>query len=69
MDSANAYIYGAGNTPSEQVNLSTGAITYLVADSLGSVRGALNSSGSLTGTTSYTPGAGRRRMEDASGMP
>jgi RHS repeat-associated protein len=54
MDSANAYIY-AGNqyTPAEQVNLSTGAITYLITDSLGSVRGTVNGSGTLTGTTSY----------------
>jgi trimeric autotransporter adhesin len=53
MDSTSAYIYGDGNTPSEQVNLSTGALTYLVTDRLGSVRGTVNSSGALTGTTSY----------------
>jgi RHS repeat-associated protein len=53
MDSGNAYIYCDGLAPTEQVNLSTGAITYLVADSLGSVRGAVNSSGTLTGTTAY----------------
>jgi len=53
MDSGNAYVYTTGNTPAEQVNLTTGAITYLIADSLGSVRGALNSAGNLTGTTSY----------------
>jgi len=53
MDSANAYIYGCTGTPAEQVNLATGAITYLVTDSLGSVRGTLSNSGSLTGTTSY----------------
>jgi RHS repeat-associated protein len=53
MDSANAYIYGSGAAPAEQVNLATGAITYLVADSLGSVRGTVSASGSLTGTTSY----------------
>jgi len=53
MDSTNAYIYGTGNTPVEQVNLSTGTITYLVTDSLGSVRGIVNSSGALTSTTSY----------------
>jgi RHS repeat-associated protein len=35
------------------VNLSTGAATYLVSDSLGSVRGTVNGSGSLTGSTSY----------------
>ncbi len=53
MDSDNAYIYATGSAPAEQVNLTTGAITYLVADSLGSVRGTVNSSGSLTATTSY----------------
>ena len=53
MDSNNAYIYADGRAPAEQVNLSTGAITYLVTDRLGSVRGAVNSSGMLTGTTSY----------------
>jgi RHS repeat-associated protein len=53
MDSTSAYIYAEGLAPAEQVNLTTGVITYLVADSLGSVRGAVNSSGSLTGTTSY----------------
>lgn len=53
MDSTSAYIYGDGLAPVEQVNLSTGVITYLVHDSLGSVRGAVASSGSLIGTTSY----------------
>jgi RHS repeat-associated protein len=52
-DSANAYIYAGGIAPAEQVNLATGAITYLVTDSLGSVRGTINNSGALTGTTSY----------------
>ena len=49
----NAYIYCGGVAPTEQVNLSTGAITYLVTDSLGSVRGTVNSSGALTGTAAY----------------
>lgn len=53
MDSVSAYIYADGNAPAEQVNLSTGATTYLVADALGSVRGTVNSTGVLTGTTSY----------------
>jgi RHS repeat-associated protein len=39
--------------PTEQVNLSTGTITYLVTDSLASVRGTVSSSGSLAGTTNY----------------
>ncbi len=53
MDSDNAYIYGPSGTPFEQVNLSSGTITYLVADALGSVRGIVNSAGSLTDSTSY----------------
>ena len=53
MDSTNAYIYGPSGTPFEQVNLSTGAITYLVADALGSVRGVVSSTGSLSASTSY----------------
>jgi RHS repeat-associated protein len=53
MDSANAYIYALGNAPTEQVNLSTGAATYLNADALGSVRGVVASSGALSATTSY----------------
>lgn len=54
MDSGNAYIY-AGNqdTPTEQVNLATGTITYLITDALGSVRGTVSSTGTLTGTTTY----------------
>ena len=54
MDSDNAYIYGPSGTPFEQVNLSTGTITYLVSDALGV--GALvwsASAGSLTASTSY----------------
>jgi RHS repeat-associated protein len=53
MDSANAYIYDDSGAPAEQVNLSTGAVTYLVTDALGSVRGTVSSTGSLTGTASY----------------
>ena len=54
MDSVNAYIYSESRTiPAEQVSLATGTVTYLVTDSLGSVRGIVNSSGALTGTTSY----------------
>jgi RHS repeat-associated protein len=53
MDGTNAYIYAGGQAPAEQVNLTNGAITYLVTDSLGSVRGTVSSTGTLTGTTSY----------------
>ena len=53
MDSANAYVYAGGNTPAEQISLATGTVTYLVTDSLGSVRGLVSASGALTGTTNY----------------
>jgi RHS repeat-associated protein len=53
MDSGNAYLYGSGLAPAEQVNLSTGTITYLVTDSLGSVRGTVSSAGALSGTAGY----------------
>lgn len=53
MDGTYAYIYGPGSTPLAEVNLSTGTLHYLVADGLGSVRGVVTSSGSLTASTSY----------------
>jgi RHS repeat-associated protein len=53
MDGANAYIYGNYIAPAEQVSLTTGAISYLITDSLGSVRGVIGSTGTLAGTASY----------------
>ena len=53
MFSQNAYIYCGGQAPTEQVNLACVAVTHLVTDSLGSVRGTVSASGSVTGTTSY----------------
>lgn len=53
LDSQNAYIYGTSGTPVEQVNLSSGAVSYLVADTLGSTRGIVDSTGTLSGTTGY----------------
>jgi RHS repeat-associated protein len=53
MDSDNAYIYGIGNAPIEQASLSSGTITYLVSDLLGSVRGIVDASGTLTASTAY----------------
>jgi RHS repeat-associated protein len=53
MDGANAYVYTTGVAPAEQISLATGTITYLVTDLLGSVRGAVSSTGALTGTTAY----------------
>ena len=53
MDSTNAYIFAGSGTPAEQVNLSSGTIKYLLGDSLGSVRGVVTSSGSLTASVNY----------------
>jgi len=53
MDSVNAYIYAPGGTPAEQVNLTTGTATYLLHDTIGSVRGIVSSTGTLTATTDY----------------
>jgi hypothetical protein len=53
VDGASAFVYADGQTSAEQVNLSTGTITYLAADSFGLVRDTVNSSGALTGGTSY----------------
>jgi RHS repeat-associated protein len=53
QDSTNAYIYGAFGTPFEELNLSTGTAQFLVADALGSVRGVVSSTGTLTASTAY----------------
>ena len=53
QDSDNAYIYGPNDTPIEQVDLTTGDVTYLVSDLLGSVRGTVDNTGALTATTAY----------------
>jgi RHS repeat-associated protein len=52
-DSTYAYIYGPSGTPFEQVTMSSGTVKYLDADALGSVRGVVSSSGSLSSSTSY----------------
>ena len=53
MDGVNAYVYATGIAPAEQVNLATGAITYLVTDLHGSVRGTVSQAGTLAATTTY----------------
>ena len=53
MDSANAYINETGSTPAEQISFSNGAVSYLVRDTLGSVRGIVNPSGALAASTIY----------------
>jgi RHS repeat-associated protein len=53
MDTSNAYINIPGADVAEQVNLSTGTPVYLLADTIGSIRGVVSSSGALTASTSY----------------
>ncbi|MBU6496546.1 MAG: hypothetical protein KGR42_09100, partial [Acidobacteria bacterium] len=53
-DSTYAYLYDGSYSPFAEVNLSSGAVTYLLHDALGSVRGVVNSSGALVGSTSYS---------------
>jgi RHS repeat-associated protein len=53
MDSDNAYLYGPNGTPFEQVDLTSGTVKYLISDALGSVRGVVSSSGTLSSSTTY----------------
>lgn len=53
MDSATAYVYAGSGAPAEQVSLTAGTVTYLNADSLGSVRGIITATGTLSASTSY----------------
>ncbi len=52
-DGANSYVYGAGGLPVEQVNNSTGAVTYLHHDQQGSTRLLTSGSGEVVGKCSY----------------
>jgi RHS repeat-associated protein len=52
-DGTNYYIYGPGDNPIEQIAVSGGATSYLLADELGSVRAITNSSGTTTATFTY----------------
>lgn len=54
-DGENEYIYGIHRTPLAQINKSTGEVTYLHADMIGSVVATSDESGELLGKTSYTP--------------
>lgn len=51
---ANFYIYGPGNIPVEQINNSTGAVTYLHHDQSGSTRLLTGSTGKVEGKCSYS---------------
>ncbi len=52
-DGTNSYIYGPGDLPVEQINISTGAITYLHHDQAGSTRLLTGSTGAVTGKCTY----------------
>ncbi len=52
-DGTNSYIYGPGNAPIEQINNSTGAVTYLHHDQAGSTRLLTGSTGTVTGICTY----------------
>ncbi len=52
-DGTNYYIYGPGNNPIEQIAVSGGATSYLLADELGSIRAITNASRTTTGTFTY----------------
>jgi hypothetical protein len=54
VDGTNAYIYALGDIPLEQVALSSGTVSYLLTDRLGSVRGIVSAAGSLSASTAYT---------------
>jgi RHS repeat-associated protein len=52
-DGTNNYVYGPGNLPVEQINTSTGAVTYLHHDQAGSTRLLTGSTGTVTGKCTY----------------
>jgi len=52
-DSTNAYIYNNSTAPFEQVNRTTGTITYLITDATGSVRAVMSKDGQIEPTTNY----------------
>ncbi len=54
-DTTNSYIYGPGGLPIEQINNSTGTVTYLHHDQAGSTRLLTGSTGTVTGKCTYGP--------------
>jgi RHS repeat-associated protein len=54
-DGTNSYIYGPSGLPVEQINNSTGTVTYLHHDQQGSTRLLTGSAGTVTGKCSYSP--------------
>ena len=53
-DDTNSYIYGLGGLPIEQINTSTGTVTYLHHDQAGSTRLLTSSTGTVTGKCTYS---------------
>jgi RHS repeat-associated protein len=53
-DGTNSYIYGSGGLPIEQINNSTGTVSYLHHDQAGSTRLTTGSTGTVTGKCSYS---------------
>jgi RHS repeat-associated protein len=49
-----SYIYGPGDLPVEQINTSTGTVTYLHHDQQGSTRLLTGSTGTVTGKCTYS---------------
>ena len=52
-DTTNSYIYGPGGLPVEQINTSTGTVSYLHHDQAGSTRLITGSAGTVTGKCTY----------------
>ena len=53
-DGTNNYIYGPSGLPIEQINNSTGTVTYLHHDQSGSIRLLTGSTGTVTGKCTYS---------------
>jgi RHS repeat-associated protein len=53
QDATNTYLYGLGSSPYAQINNTTGAITYLHADQLGSTRTTTDNTATTTGTWTF----------------
>jgi RHS repeat-associated protein len=53
-DGTNSYVYGPGGLPIEQINNSTGTVTYLHHDQADSTRLLTGSSGTVTGKCTYS---------------
>jgi RHS repeat-associated protein len=53
-DGTNSYIYGPGGLPIEQINNSTGTVSYLHHDQAGSTRLLTGSTGTVEGKCSYS---------------